>query len=77
MSRTRHDVVHKDVQHRPDDPTGVHGKHKLIGKLVHGVGLAHEEWWIARGAAMRQPGEDQVYIIVFFHREIPHSDEQS
>ena len=49
----------------------------VIGKLVQGVDLAHEEWWIALGAAMRQPGEDQVYIIVFFHREIPHSDEQS
>ena len=36
-------------------------KHSLtvIRKPVHGVRLAHEDGWVAHGAAMRQPGEDQ------------------
>ena len=36
-----------------------------MGKLVHGVRLAHEDRWVAHGAGMRQPGEDQVQSIVF------------
>ena len=32
-----------------------------IGKLVHGVDLAHVEWCVAHGAAMRQLGDCLLY----------------
>ena len=38
------------------DPSIYHTS--VIGKLVHGVSLDHEDGWVADGAAMRQPGED-------------------
>ena len=31
-----------------------------MGKLVYGVDLGNEEWWIANGDAMRQPEDDQI-----------------
>ena len=45
----------------------------LIGKLVYGVDLAHEEWWIAHGAARRRSGI--TYRII--HHKVHHSDEPS
>ena len=36
---------------------------KMLAKVVHRVSLSQEEWWVADGTAMRQPGEDKVKIV--------------